>query len=140
MMNVWVAWMTLKSAAPSTAAHSLQCRYHVERGGVFPGHHAHLPHGRTGSPYDEAAVRIFSGSAPGSGDEGAAAEGGPDAAGSEAEEDEETQVMAGIDTGLEAIESYIEQVFDLIRERGEQFLNGFATALTMFPLGPNLPG
>lgn len=44
------------------------------------------------------------------------------------------QLIAGIDTSIETVDSYIEDIFAQIRERGPQFLNAFLTPIYKDPL------
>ena len=50
------------------------------------------------------------------------------------EEARDGQLIAGIDTSLETVESYIEDIFAQIRERGPQFLNAFLTPIYKDPM------
>ena len=44
------------------------------------------------------------------------------------------QLIAGIDTSIDTVESYIEDIFSQIRQRGPQFLNAFLTPIYREPL------
>lgn len=44
------------------------------------------------------------------------------------------QIVAGVDTSLEAVEQYIEGIFAQIRIRGKQFMNAFYTPIYKNPL------
>ena len=43
-------------------------------------------------------------------------------------------LIAGIDTSIETVDSYVEDIFHQIRERGPQFLNAFLTPIYRDPL------
>ena len=49
-------------------------------------------------------------------------------------EQQQQQLIAGIDTSIDTVESYIEDIFTQIRERGPQFLNAFLTPIYKDPL------
>ena len=44
------------------------------------------------------------------------------------------QIIAGVDTSIEAVEQYIEGIFSQIRIRGRQFMNAFYTPIYKNPL------
>ena len=43
-------------------------------------------------------------------------------------------MIAGIDTGLDTVDSYVEDIFTQIRQRGPQFLNAFLTPIFKDPI------
>ena len=44
------------------------------------------------------------------------------------------QIVAGVDTSIDAVEQYIEGIFSQIRLRGKQFMNAFYTPIYKNPL------
>ena len=50
------------------------------------------------------------------------------------EDKSKNELIAGIDTSLETVESYVEDIFAQIRERAPQFLNAFLTPIFKEPL------
>ena len=46
----------------------------------------------------------------------------------------EEQIIAGVDTSVEAVEQYIEGIFAQIRTRGKQFMSAFYTPIFKNPL------